>query len=237
MAQWHLFDFYILNRRSKIWLVDRTLPAPRSFVRADVDPCFKKRDLSGWYTCCRRVFAKLGFELHADVIHGLAQCKPWYIENVLILLRERIEDQVYSAGTTWTGTGTGTGPALTSRTNVNTSRYNKQPFHAIVRCWDSFVHTTVILGDWVSLWKARATNVGTKSELTSLKRLLRGLFVNYLLFAYCWYAHTVKEGASRVTAIYLLVNKVKCTAALPTAEQNATKDTIVSNGTIHTEYL
>jgi hypothetical protein len=52
-----------------------------------------------WFHLNRRVFSKLGFELHADVIHGLAQCKPWIIESLLVFLRERIDQHVYGSST------------------------------------------------------------------------------------------------------------------------------------------
>ena len=62
------------------------------------------------------MFSRLGFELHADVIHEIAQCKPWVVENVLTLLRDKIEAELYSSG-----------PAedllATSRTALHTARY------------------------------------------------------------------------------------------------------------------
>jgi len=85
-----------------------------------------------WFHLNRRVFSKLGFELHADVVHGLAQCKPWVMENVLIFLRERI-DQF---------TGAELGQPDTSRTAINTARTGVSDAQSIKR--SDAIHKTVV---------------------------------------------------------------------------------------------
>lgn len=44
-----------------------------------------------WFHLNRGVLAKLGLQLDSEVVHALAQCRPWVVENVLIVVRDRIE--------------------------------------------------------------------------------------------------------------------------------------------------
>jgi len=39
----------------------------------------------------RKVFKKLGFEVSDDVIHNITTCKPWAVEQFLLMLREKVE--------------------------------------------------------------------------------------------------------------------------------------------------
>jgi len=39
----------------------------------------------------RKVFKKLGFELSDDVIHNITTCKQWAAEQLLLMLREKID--------------------------------------------------------------------------------------------------------------------------------------------------
>lgn len=52
-----------------------------------------------WYHLNRNVLIRIGLELHEDVIHALAQCKPWVLENVLMAVRERIDNHIYPMAT------------------------------------------------------------------------------------------------------------------------------------------
>ena len=37
------------------------------------------------------MFRKLGFELSDDVIHNITTCKQWAVEQLLLMLREKID--------------------------------------------------------------------------------------------------------------------------------------------------
>lgn len=52
-----------------------------------------------WFHLNRMVLSRIGLELHADVLHALAQCKPWVMENVLVAVRERVENYNYPMAT------------------------------------------------------------------------------------------------------------------------------------------
>jgi len=45
---------------------------------------------ANWHHLNRKVLGHIGLELHHDVIHALVQCRPWVVENLLLILRDRL---------------------------------------------------------------------------------------------------------------------------------------------------
>ncbi|KAI0209253.1 Sperm flagellar protein 1 [Lamellibrachia satsuma] len=54
-----------------------------------------------WLHLCRRVLRRLGVDLSADVIQAIAECKPWVIETVLVVLRHKINLRLSRTHAVW----------------------------------------------------------------------------------------------------------------------------------------
>ena len=42
----------------------------------------------------RKVLCRLGIDLSPDLVHGLAVCRPMLVENLLVILRDKIDMQL-----------------------------------------------------------------------------------------------------------------------------------------------
>ncbi|NXS39496.1 SPEF1 protein, partial [Balaeniceps rex] len=60
-----------------------------SYVPASSTP----QKLANWGHLNRKVLSKLNFSIPADVIRQVVQCRPGAVEQVLLLLRQKIEEK------------------------------------------------------------------------------------------------------------------------------------------------
>ncbi|NXT00357.1 SPEF1 protein, partial [Jacana jacana] len=60
-----------------------------SYVPANSTP----QKLANWGHLNRKVLSKLNFSVPDDVIHQVVQCRPGIVEQVLLLLRQKIDEK------------------------------------------------------------------------------------------------------------------------------------------------
>lgn len=63
------------------------------------------KKISNWSVMNRKVFKKLGFELANDVVANISNCKPWAVEQFLMLIRRKIDRYLYEQGRSVKGAG------------------------------------------------------------------------------------------------------------------------------------
>ena len=51
-----------------------------------------QQKMTNWHVLNRKVFKKLGFDVNEEVMKNICNCRPWAIEQFLLLLHEKLDN-------------------------------------------------------------------------------------------------------------------------------------------------